>query len=386
MNPARPLAFLAAAILAASCSSGTSASGTHGTTGSGGSTTTGTSGSGGSTGDPYVAAVKSASWTQLAAGPTVPNGAKQDDAFFLDAMVGFVASGPKSSILSTKDGGKTWSTAFTSTGTYFRALHFVDAMHGFAGNIGAGLSSAISDATLIYETKDGGGTWAPVTAITGSAAQGVCNFSAIDATHLVAVGRANGPAHLLQSSDGGASWVASDLSQYFSMVIDAHFFSASEGLLAGMDAGAVHCTIQRTTDGGATFSPVFTSKTSGSLCWKLHFPSAMVGYAAVQDTAAGPGTFAKTTDGGKTWQELPLPPLAKPTAGYSAIGVGFITDEIGWMAAEDAKLPAYRTFDGGMTWEVDPSLKSPINRFRFIDEHTAYAVGGAVWKLEIPGP
>jgi photosystem II stability/assembly factor-like uncharacterized protein len=257
-------------------------------------------------------------------------------------------------------------------------------MHGFAGNIGAGLSSAITDATLLYATTDGGGTWVPVTTITGSAAQGVCNFSAVDATHLFAVGRANAPAHLLHSSDGGATWVATDANTYFSMIIDAHFFSATEGVVAGMDPSMTYCTIQRTTDGGATFVPVFTSKTSMSLCWKLHFPSSQVGYAAVQDTASGPGTFAKTMDGGKTWQELPLPKLSQPNAGYSAIGVGFITEEIGWMAAEDATLPAYRTFDGGMTWEKDPALKSPINRFRFVDAHTAYAVGGAVWKLTLP--
>jgi photosystem II stability/assembly factor-like uncharacterized protein len=321
----------------------------------------------------------------LPAGPKAPGATKQDDIFFLDAMTGFVASGPNNAIYATKDGGQTWAKAFSHPGTFFRALAFTDAMHGFAGNIGAGLDPTITDATLIYGTQDGGGTWAPVTAITGSMAQGLCNFSPIDATHLVGVGRANGPAHLLQSSDGGASWVATDLSQYFSMIIDAHFFSTMEGVVAGMNTAATHCAIMRTTDGGATFAPVFTAKTGATLCWKLHFPSALVGYAAVQETAGGPGTFGKTTDGGKTWQELPLPPLAQPLMGYSAIGVGFITDQIGWMAAEDAALPAFRTFDGGMTWEIDPALKSPVNRFRFVDKYTAYAVGGSVWKLVIPG-
>jgi photosystem II stability/assembly factor-like uncharacterized protein len=384
MTSTRCLTLFAIALFtsASACSGGA-----NDTTGSGGgSTSSATStGGGGAAPDPYLTAIKSTNWTKLANGPTVSGGAKQDDAFFFDANVGFVASGPKASIFATTDGGATWTTAFNHPGTYFRALYFTDPQHGFAGNIGAGLSSQITDATLIYETKDGGATWAPVTSITGSAAQGVCNFTAIDATHLVGVGRANGPAHLLQSSDGGASWVAKDLSQYFSMIIDAHFSSVTEGVLAGMDASATYCTLMRTTDGGDTFAPVFTSKTKGSLCWKLHFPSDLVGYAAVQDTAGGPGTFAKTKDGGKTWEELPLPALAKPTAGYSAIGVGFITDDIGWIAAEDANLPVYRTFDGGATWEVDPALTSPINRFRFIDKHTAYAVGAAVWKLQVPG-
>ncbi len=394
MKPTRALSCFVAVIaaglvpLASGCSSQSAA--TSPDAGGGGSTTTSsatttTTGTGGAAPDPYVAAVKATSWVKLANGPMVTGGAKQDDAFFLDANTGFVASGPSSSIMTTTDGGNTWSTAFTHAGTYFRALVFTDAMHGFAGNLGAGLSASITDATLLYQTSDGGGTWAPVTTVTGSAAQGVCNFSAIDATHLVGVGRANGPAHLLQSSDGGANWVATDLTKYFSMIIDAHFTSTTTGLVAGMNTAATACTIMRTTDGGATFAPVFTSKTSGSLCWKLHFPSAMTGYAAVQDTASGPGTFAKTTDGGQTWQELPLPALSNPKAGYSAIGVGFISDDVGWMAAEDATLPVYRTFDGGMTWAVDPALKSPINRFRFVDAKTAYAVGAAVWKLVLTG-
>ena len=38
----------------------------------------------------------------------------------------------------------------------------------------------------------------------------------------------------------------------------------------------------------------------------------------------------------------------------------------------------------GETWTVDPVLKSPINRFRFVDKKTAYAIGANVWKLDVP--
>jgi hypothetical protein len=64
--------------------------------------------------------------------------------------------------------------------------------------------------------------------------------------------------------------------------------------------------------------------------------------------------------------------------------VGFITDNVGWVSPEDASLPTYVTADGGQSWKVDPALKSPINRFRFVDTNTAYAVGASVWKLTIP--
>jgi photosystem II stability/assembly factor-like uncharacterized protein len=159
--------------------------------------------------------------------------------------------------------------------------------------------------------------------------------------------------------------------------------SPTEGIVAGMSKVGAKCSIERTTDGGATFTNVFKSTTPSTLCWKLHFPSDKVGYVAVQDTTGGPDTFGKTTDGGLTWQELPLPPTAKPKSAYSAIGVGFITENIGWMSAEDTDLPVFRTVDGGATWEEEPVLKSPINRFRFVDKNTAYAIGANGWKLEV---
>jgi len=72
-----------------------------------------------------------------------------------------------------------------------------------------------------------------------------------------------------------------------------------------------------------------------------------------------------------------------PKSAYPAIGVGFITPDVGWMSAEDPSLPSYRTLDGGMTWQEDATLKSPINRFRFVDKKTAYAVGANGWKLVV---
>jgi len=335
---------------------------------------------------PYEHAVLASTWTKLANGPTVSGGAKQDDVFFLDAMNGWVASGPQSALYKTTNGGDTWTKAFTHTGTYFRAIAVTDAMHGFAGNIGAGLSSSITDTNILYATSDGGANWAPVTTITGAPASGVCNFSIVDAMHLFAVGRANGPANLLSSTDGGASWASIDLSATFMMVIDAHFKSATEGWVAGMDVKGF-ANVAHTTNAGQSFDTVFTSKTPNSLVWKMSFPSDQVGYVAVQDATQGPPTFAKTVNGGQTWTESPLPQQGASSKNpYPAIGVGFITENVGWMSPEDSTLPTYVTTNGGDTWTVDPALKSPVNRFRFVDKNTAYAVGAAVWKLSVTFP
>lgn len=334
----------------------------------------------------YAEAVWNARWTELPNAPVAPGGAKMDDIFFVSPKVGFVANGPGFAIAKTEDSGATWTNAFQHDGTYFRAVAFVDDRHGFAGNLGAGLSSQVDDTNVLYETKDGGATWAPVGAITGPNPSGICNLTVIDKEHIVAVGRANGPSHLLTSKDGGASWASTDLGSYLSMAIDAHFTSPNEGVVVGMGAGKDVCTVIRTTDGGKTFSSVFESKTPTSLCWKVQFPTADVGFVAVQDTTSGPATLAKTIDGGKSWTEMVLPVKGAAKGAYPMIGVGFIDEKIGWIAPEEASLHVYRTRDGGETWEVDPTLKAPINRFRFVEPKTAYAIGGQVWKLSIEAP
>jgi photosystem II stability/assembly factor-like uncharacterized protein len=167
------------------------------------------------------------------------------------------------------------------------------------------------------------------------------------------------------------------------MLIDAHFRSPTEGLVVGGSAGdPMRCTILRTTD-GSTFSPVFTASVAGTLCWKISFPSADVGYVSIQNdpNLGGRSAFAKTTDGGRTWTEMPLG--ASP---YLSIGIGFITEDIGWLSSDDPTQPTYRTVDGGRSWQVEHNLASPVNRFRFVDRQTAYATGGAVYKLVIDWP
>lgn len=331
----------------------------------------------------YEEAVASARWTKLEAGPKVPQG-KQDDIFFTSAKRGFAASGGNSAVYRTEDGGLTWTSILKNSKAYFRSVLFLDDNHGFVGNLGPGLDASISDPTVLFETKDGGGSWNPVTSISGPTPGGLCNFTALDATHLFGIGRANGPAHLIASSDAGATWTSTDLKDHLTMAIDAHFSSPTEGVVVGQGLKPTVCTIIRTSDGGKTFENVFTAKASNSLCWKVQFPSKDVGYVAIQQTSSGPPAFAKTTDGGKTWVEKPLPLQGGSSKGYPAIGIGFVTDKIGWVSPESKSAPTYRTADGGETWEVDDSIQSPINRFRFVDKQTAYAIGAAVWKLEIP--
>ena len=328
----------------------------------------------------YEAAARAASWRRVPGAPMVSQG-KQDDLFFPSPARGFAVSGPKSAIYRTLDGGTSWSTVKSLPGTYFRSVLFPTDMHGFASNLGPIDGSGITDPNVLYETKDGGDSWAKVTAITGPAPKGICNQSMADPMHLFAAGRVQGPSFLLRSADGGASWTSSSLAASLAMLIDVHFTSPDVGLVVGgTSSSPMRCTILRTTDGGKSFAPVFVSAGDDTLCWKIDFPSPQVGYVSIQDLpgASGPATFAKTLDGGLTWTEKMLSPDP-----YSAIGIGFLTESVGWVSSDDPAAQSYKTTDGGESWMVDDSLPAPVNRFRFLDRKTAFAIGGAIYQLQI---
>ncbi len=185
----------------------------------------------------------------------------------------------------------------------------------------------------------------------------------------------------MKSADAGASWTSIELTSQIGMLIDVHFRNEQEGvLIGGTNAFSPYTIVLHTMDGGDTWTTAFEGTHPGELGWKLSFPSELVGYASVIGQSS-PSTFLKTVDGGATWEEQTL--IETP---YSAKGIGFLTDDIGWIGGENpGAQPAMRTTDGGLTWEEAPGLGALINRFRFVGGYTGYAIGMTIYKLEIAG-
>jgi photosystem II stability/assembly factor-like uncharacterized protein len=336
----------------------------------------GAAGSAGTSSFPTAEEILAASWQALPGAPTI-NG-KQDDLYFITPELGWSVNG-LGEIYRTEDGGATFTQLIEQPGTFFRAVVFIDAERGFVGNIGPDYFPGVTDPIPLYATSDGGVSWTPVTTITGPAPKGICNFSKLDGQHLFASGRVGGPSFFLSSADGGATWTSRDLTSQIGMLIDVHFKNPLEGfLIGGSNPVQPNVLILRTTDGGVTWTEHFKSTTVGELGWKFSFPSAEVGYASVL-TNGGASSFLKTTDGGATWQQLPL------IAGtYSSKGIGFITDQIGWIGGDPPSgQPGLRTADGGNSWQLVPELGPLVNRFRFVGGFTGYAIGTTVYKLDI---
>ncbi len=333
------------------------------------------------------------SWTKL---ETEPYRGKQDDICFVDGRNGWYANGA-GRIYRTIDGGTSWQLQHESPGTYFRCLAFLDAQHGFAGNIGPGYFPNVTDSNPLYETRDGGVTWKAVTSIEGQPVAGLCamqvlreefvNAGQLDTrTRIIGVGRVGGPTAMIVSDDLGATWQQIDISSHAAMAFDVFFFDRKLGFIAAAtdtDVAKSHALILRTEDGGQSWQSVYESTRPYELTWKIAFPDRNVGYVTIQSYNPDPEDsnrfVAKTTDAGRTWAEVPL------VSNHSVreFGIAFLDDQTGWVGAVPH---GFFTQDGGTSWQK-ADIGNAVNKIRLLttDSKTiGFAIGTHVYRIEIP--
>ena len=311
---------------------------------------------------------------------------KRDDIVFADALTGFYGTG-KGSLYRTQDGGNSWQLIWSKHGTFIRSLGFIDTRHGFLGNLGPGLAGT-TDPTPLYETKDGGVTWEPVK-IGSTAIPGVCSIDILKSRsihegqvseryYIHAAGRANGPAKLLRSEDGGETWTLIDLSDRAGMILDVKFFDPNVGFVFAATSGDLaqsNASILKTNDGGRTWRQVYRSTRLNEIIWKASFANRTVAYATVQndDPENLQQRIVKTVDGGEHWFEIPL----VMSKGAEELGIGFISPNKGWVGTN---VGGFETSDGGKTWKPS-TLAAKANKIRL---HAAdgtpmiYAIGSEV--------
>ncbi|MDZ7269120.1 MAG: T9SS type A sorting domain-containing protein [candidate division KSB1 bacterium] len=318
--------------------------------------------------------------SQIAIGQTwqtlgsVPVLTRYNDVYFVTAVTGWIVNG-SGQIYRTDNGGATWQKQFERSTAHFRSIGFLDAQHGWAGNVGPGEFGA-TDSTVLYHTDDGGLHWTPVTAFVGHRPRGLCGMHVVNDSVMCAVGRVRGPAAFARSTDRGRTWQARDMSAHAAGLIDVYFFHPDTGLAVGL-TNVTHDNssgvILFTSDGGATWEKRFTTSRTGEWCWKISFPTRRTGYVSLQRNSLAPIYFLKTSDGGRTWQEK----LFSPDY-YFVQGIGFIDEQHGWIGGNSSQ-PTYETRDGGATWQ-SAGFGARVNRFRFLGDTLGYAVGRLVYK------
>jgi photosystem II stability/assembly factor-like uncharacterized protein len=308
-----------------------------------------------------------------------------EDIYFLNKDTGFAVHYPVNItypgyIARTLDGGLTWTKVLDSTIFTFRDVCFTDNLHGWVGTY---QNNNISpDTNVLYQTVDGGNTWTGVVNLPGPPNAGICGLRVINDSTVYGVGRYSGPASFFKTTDNGITWTYSNLNLLIKGLVDIFFFDKDTGFIVGTSGPAYntgHGKILYTTDGGNTWTPVYTSSYQDCLGWKISFPSRYIGYCSMQFfNSSLQQAFMKTTDGGITWQDIPYS-SGGPPPGYDVEGLGFINDTTGWVGGATG---TYFTQNGGNSWTLQ-SWGNNVNRFRFLSDSVAYCAGQNIYKMHL---
>jgi photosystem II stability/assembly factor-like uncharacterized protein len=309
-------------------------------------------------------------WELLESSPS--HGYRFEDGSFINPTTGWIVN-PDGEIWQTTDMGESWELKDQVSG-YLRSTAFVSETKGWVG--------VLFSSTQLYETTNGGDFFYDISnRITPSIGGGICGLFAVDAQTVYGVGQWDGPAYVIKTTDGGASWQATNLSPSLARsLIDVYFFDAQHGIAVGgtnaVEEGGL-AVVLGTDDGGATWERRFVSADTGNFsewAWKISFPTPEIGYVSVEYEGGGPtGKVLKTTDGGQTWEEIDVP------NGGSMQGIGFITPDLGWTSGRGNDT---MTDDGGGTWAITGDLDGSVNRFEFFGDTLGYAMGTRIYRLQ----
>lgn len=298
-------------------------------------------------------------WSTTAA----PVGGRYDDICFLDPDTGWACGGPTSnSILHTTNGGVTWYLQW-GTMEYLRSIEFINDSVGLCGSL----------FNALYRTTDGGTTWTDIAPTMTVQPQGFCGLSAVAPQTFYSCGIWSSPAFVIRSDDAGTTWDFIDMSPWASSLVDVWFTSPDSGFVSGASiVPAEGGIVLRTTDGGATWSPVHTTGVPGDIVWKIqrldgaHWFGSVYGQGVVANTR-----MIRSDDGGLSWED-------REVANYYTYteGVGFLDTLVGWVGGDQE---LFTTTDGGDTWQSQV-MGSEHNRFQRVNSGLVYASGAGIYK------
>jgi photosystem II stability/assembly factor-like uncharacterized protein len=190
--------------------------------------------------------------------------------------------------LRSEDAGNSWDFAPSPPGLDITFEIELLGELGFAGGVMSPSSPA-----RICRTTDGGTTW---TAHTLAAEFGwVQGISVVDAqTQFAVTYGGDGINKAYRSTDGGASWDVRGAGLPLQRVECAQFLDGNLGY-AGGGVSAFQARVIKTTDAGATWTPLAGTGLIGGRIQEMHW------FDAANGVAAGDGGVFRTTNGGASW-------------------------------------------------------------------------------------
>ncbi len=260
---------------------------------------------------------------------------------------------------------------------------------------------------LVIKTTDGGDTWEQITP-EGIPWLNGCSFPEINTGYAAGL-----DGYLIKTTDGGATWDTLFVQYGIFKILDVEFRDVMNGIVTTLYSGifvtddggeswtlASGNTVQpkmvayaddntvfgvgnedrinRSTDGGYTWSEVYMTGNPDNILLGVYFLNADYGMAA-----GDYGHIYKTTDGGDTWTQM-IP------GADDLLHTPFIWDEDTTWVSGTPEL-VYKTTDGGNTWNsaYAGNFQRAFYRITFTDNYTGFICGshGVVMrKAGLSGP
>ena len=287
------------------------------------------------------------------------------DVWFMDAEHGWIA-GQAGYVLSTSDGGATWTKTTMKGRVNLTSVSFADTEHGFASGNWWTSEDIGKAGPLLFSTSDGGATWKKSRVLAGVNGE-MDHVVAIDADTACAVGCTSEMEHygvVVRTTSGGSSWLTQlkQSGNKTTVLTGVDFFDADTGWASGYGAHSGHGVVLATTDGGATWRKQMTPQSA----WltKICFADAQHGWACADKSVL------RTTDGGATWAKVAV----VRGRDKDIEDVYFVDVQHGWAVGASGTI--WASADGGATWTAQTSgVKSVLLAVAFVSAEQGWVVG-----------
>lgn len=258
----------------------------------------------------------------------------------------------------TIDGGKNWQAGMPIdlgvSQLFFPSLYFLDAKNGW---LLAELHRDEDDAAgsrELFRTTDGGATWRLLSDFTALPPFGAGLVFIDESVGWMGTSPLHDPLSVYQTTDGGHTWAAHPLSTSSFSGMDVscrldltYIFWRSVGVGISCKNGPL---------------PFYTWTSNSGQVWRTRsasgnefFLDTERGWRMVSPAVGRPNLLQKTIDGGLTWSNL-------RAVEWQAVQLDFTDDNLGWGVAHIAdRIALVHTSDGGMNWV---EFKPVINRER----------------------
>jgi photosystem II stability/assembly factor-like uncharacterized protein len=155
---------------------------------------------------------------------------------------------------------------------------------------------------------------------------------------------------LMHTSDAGNNWARQLGGDVDSAGLYVNFFNSNDGVVTVLGSQP---EIYRTIDGGRRWSatPIHSGGADPTSVTSASFVDAAHGWLLASIPAvAGAADLVRTDDGGTTWMNLGSPVVGSD----EAYRVHFTDPHVGWLDTLSARPYAYKSVDGGTTWQQVP--------------------------------